>query len=98
MKINITVDFDRNARLKMARAYADRFEVEDVYMPDEECLKIKKPFTYKETKDWLLERIDEAIHSKISRDYGDLIDSYEEHQLHNGEPVDGQLIREFDHG
>ena len=98
MKINITVDVDRNTRLKLARAYADRFDDEGEYISFEKCLKIKKPFTYKETKDWLWGRIEEAIYSKLSADYSDLIDSYEEHQLNNGEPVDGRLMREFDHG
>lgn len=97
MKINITVDFDRNARLKMARAYADR-EIAGGYMSDEECLKINKPFNYEQTKDWLLDQVDQAYYDIIGRDYSELQDSYEEHQRLHGEPVDKKLMREFDHG
>ena len=93
MKINITVDFDRNARLKMARAYTDR---ED--MSYEECLKIKKPFNYEQTKDWLLDKVDSAYYDIIGRDYAELQDSYEEHQRLHGEPVDKKLMRWVDHG
>jgi hypothetical protein len=97
MKINITVDFDRNARLKMARAYADR-EIAGGYMSDEECLKINKPFNYEQTKDWLLDQVDSAYYFKIGDEYDGLVESYKEHQRLHGEPINEKLIKEFNHG